>query len=68
MLLLESPKTQASDIGMGTARGHTWEAETKDGSRRERGLVLCCPEKESWLGSPREDTGPRQSALVRVTA
>lgn len=50
MLLLESPKTQASDIGMGTVRGHTWEAETKDGSRRERGIVLAVQKKNPGWG------------------
>lgn len=64
MLLLEFPKSKASDVGIGTARGHTWEDETKDASRGKCGIVLCCSEKESWLGSTREDTGPRQCTLV----
>lgn len=64
MLILESPTSKDSVIGMGTARGHTWEAEAKDASRRECGTALCCSEKESWLGSTKEDTGPRQPALV----
>lgn len=40
---------------MGAARGHTWEAEAKDASRRKCSVVLCCSEKESWLGSTREE-------------
>lgn len=64
MLLLEFPKSKTSDIGMGTARGHTWEAETKDASRGKCSIMLCCSEKESWLESTREDTSPRDCALV----
>lgn len=50
MQLLESPKSKDSDIGMATARGHTWEAEAKGASRGEGSTVLCCSEKESRPG------------------
>lgn len=45
MLLLEFPKSKASDIGIGTGRGHTWEAENKDASRGKCSIVVCCSER-----------------------